>query len=903
MTIKLLPTRNEYTATAGQQVFTYTFKIFESTDIVAYVTPPGQEANDLNDRVTILSVTDVGSEDGGTVTISPVADNSLVTLVSDVPENRTTDYQNNGDFRPNVVNNDFDRVVTIAKQAQATSNRALVFQESQQNVQQSTLPKPEGGKVLRWKADETGVENLAITTEIVSYIESFNSIADLIASVGTYTDGQIVSVLGYSTPGDGGGQDVFWDSSSTDIDNGGSIFKVTAITTGRFLSEDVNSATVEQFGAIGLSAASQAVDHSDSFQNMFDSGIQNLSVGPGHFMIDAETIRSGNLKEGVGIRSNTNLTMTNDTYIHALDTEYTQTNTFFFYLEDNLTWTGGNLVGDLDARAALGNFNTIGFRVQGSNNVTVRDVTFRKHATDGYAIVYETATASYEECNNVNFLKCSAEENYRNGASVIGCNTGSIIGGSYSLNVGTIPAAGIDVEPNANRGDGSPSVVDDFVISGIKANSNGRVGIAADAAGTISRLSIMNCKAVANGIAGINTAHIKNSIITGNTATGNPNDIVTWGNDNVLIENNIVTQTATSSASTHNMASMSQGVHTEVSGSVGGIKVPDNINNNLGVEDFTLIWRGSLPDWTPAGETYFAAKTSGINPNITGVLFALSNLGHIRIYFYQNDGGTIYTGLFFNPFEGGSAHEIAVSVTREQVGVDGSINIYYDGYFSESVAITAAAPNTLDNTGDLVFTGLPTSHQEADTYGFSMFNYALTADNILEKYQKGISFDNKWGTQSPLVFGCLSAYEPEGVQPAPGQWLDSSGNKLHAALPATTATLAKRKNTFELRGKTSWVASTASLHLCGFDQNTLPDKCYIEKIIGVVSGATVEDIGIDNGSTPGYWVANTTGLAAGNVEFTIANNFQTLQRLKFTITPDAAATMDIVWTVKGYIID
>jgi hypothetical protein len=161
MTITALPSRNEYTATAGQTLFSYTFKIFESTDLNVYVTPAGQDADDVADIVMGYSVTGLGDEDGGTITlVVAVSVGDLVTIVSDIPENRTTDYQRNGDFRPVTVNADFDRVVSLTKQIDEKVNRSLITQESQQGAKPLTLPEPEALDFLRWKADLSGLENV-----------------------------------------------------------------------------------------------------------------------------------------------------------------------------------------------------------------------------------------------------------------------------------------------------------------------------------------------------------------------------------------------------------------------------------------------------------------------------------------------------------------------------------------------------------------------------------------------------------------------------------------------------------------------------------------------------------------------------------------------------------------------
>jgi hypothetical protein len=227
MTITALPTRNEYTATAGQTVFNYTFKIFSSTDVNCYVTPPGQQANDSADIVTINTVTGVGDEDGGSIEIDPVSAGSLVTVISNITEERLTDYQNNGDYRASVVNEDFDRVVSIVKQLSDYTTRGLTFQLSEQAASGLTLPNPIALNVLQWKPDVTGLQNLEVLSEIVT-LYSVNTIAGLRAvDASTLTDSVTIVVNGYYERGDGGGGPIRYlnkgQSPGTFVDNGGSI--------------------------------------------------------------------------------------------------------------------------------------------------------------------------------------------------------------------------------------------------------------------------------------------------------------------------------------------------------------------------------------------------------------------------------------------------------------------------------------------------------------------------------------------------------------------------------------------------------------------------------------------------------------------------------------------------------
>ncbi len=82
MTISIAPARVEYTANLNQQIFNYTFKIFEDTDLNVYITPAGQDANDSTDITTAYTVTGLGDEDGGTIILSVgTSANDLVTIV------------------------------------------------------------------------------------------------------------------------------------------------------------------------------------------------------------------------------------------------------------------------------------------------------------------------------------------------------------------------------------------------------------------------------------------------------------------------------------------------------------------------------------------------------------------------------------------------------------------------------------------------------------------------------------------------------------------------------------------------------------------------------------------------------------------------------------------------------
>jgi glycerophosphoryl diester phosphodiesterase len=185
MTLSAGDARDEYTASASQTVFNYTFKIYSATDLDVYVTPSGQQCTD-GDLTTSYTVSGVGAEAGGTITLTtPASFGDLVTIVSSIPTSRTTDYQNNGDFRPDTVNDDFDRVVSLVKQIQDIADRSLQFLPCEQGVSSLSLPAPSAGQFVRWKSDLSGFENVSIP------LDDFNAISEDV----TVVDGQLTYTL------------------------------------------------------------------------------------------------------------------------------------------------------------------------------------------------------------------------------------------------------------------------------------------------------------------------------------------------------------------------------------------------------------------------------------------------------------------------------------------------------------------------------------------------------------------------------------------------------------------------------------------------------------------------------------------------------------------------------------
>ena len=154
MTVSALTTRDDLIATSeGQVSFTYSFKVLASTDMTVY-----QNGVLLSSGYTVNNVGDTG----GTVDITAgVPDTQIVSLVLAMPLDRTTNYQNSGDFLASDVNADFDKIYIGAIQNENWIDRGLRLQEVEPTIAMTLPLKADRvGKYLKFNAT-TGVPEAA----------------------------------------------------------------------------------------------------------------------------------------------------------------------------------------------------------------------------------------------------------------------------------------------------------------------------------------------------------------------------------------------------------------------------------------------------------------------------------------------------------------------------------------------------------------------------------------------------------------------------------------------------------------------------------------------------------------------------------------------------------------------
>jgi hypothetical protein len=148
--------------------------------------------------------------------------------------------------------------------------------------------------------------------------------------------------------------------------------------------------------------------------------------------------------------------------------------------------------------------------------------------------------------------------------------------------------------------------------------------------------------------------------------------------------------------------------------------------------------------------------------------------------------------------------------------------------------------------------------------------------------------------------GATLALEPEGIQPAPGQCLDSSSNKLHAMQPATGSSLTRYKKDFEYRWTNTWTASSAAQYVGGLNQAVLSADHFITDVITQATVTTdVENLTLGDGSDADRFVTAFAASATRTSQTIAAQNDGT--NLKLVYTPAAEATMTVETIIRGFI--
>ncbi|MGB1547120.1 MAG: hypothetical protein ACPHIA_01120 [Alphaproteobacteria bacterium] len=110
--------RVQYTANGVQTSFGYPFPIFDAAELEVFFDDGGTP--------TSHTITGVGNSSGGNIVFdSPPANGTRITIRRDMPVERNTDFQEGGDFRASVINEELDKLTMFIQTVESLSKDAL----------------------------------------------------------------------------------------------------------------------------------------------------------------------------------------------------------------------------------------------------------------------------------------------------------------------------------------------------------------------------------------------------------------------------------------------------------------------------------------------------------------------------------------------------------------------------------------------------------------------------------------------------------------------------------------------------------------------------------------------------------------------------------------------------------
>jgi polygalacturonase len=233
-------------------------------------------------------------------------------------------------------------------------------------------------------------------------------------------------------------------------------------------------------------------------------------IPKGTYMVDA--MRSINL------RSNMVLKLDPDATIAALANDSKRSYMIKVWGVDNVSITGGHIVGERKGHTGVGGEWGFGIDIQASNHVRISNVHIADCWGDGMWIGALGPDGHATPSTDVVVDNVVSTNNRRQGLSIGPVNGVTITHSTFSNTNGTMPQAGIDIEPEA-QGPARNITIDDCTIadnrgSGLEIHDN------------VSNVTVKNSNFINNygyGVLTVDTATqvtITNNRITGNGLAG-----------------------------------------------------------------------------------------------------------------------------------------------------------------------------------------------------------------------------------------------------------------------------------------------------------------------------------------------------------------------------------------------
>lgn len=144
--------RVQLTADGVQTQFTFLFPIFEDADLEVYLDTVKQSSG--------FTVFGAGNSVGGSISFDGAPNNGVtVTLARRLAVHRTSDFQESGEFRSKVINDELDYLTASLQQVADDQSRSAQVSVTQSVAVDMNLPSPVVNAALVWNGSADGFAN------------------------------------------------------------------------------------------------------------------------------------------------------------------------------------------------------------------------------------------------------------------------------------------------------------------------------------------------------------------------------------------------------------------------------------------------------------------------------------------------------------------------------------------------------------------------------------------------------------------------------------------------------------------------------------------------------------------------------------------------------------------------
>lgn len=257
-------------------------------------------------------------------------------------------------------------------------------------------------------------------------------------------------------------------------------------------------------------------DATSLIQSLVDASLAAggvVAIPAGKYLIDAD--------KGISLRSGIHFSLDPKAQLIAKPSANPRYAVIRVYNANNVSISGGSILGERDSHLGHGGEWGSGIEIRSSSNVTVSDMHISKCWGDGIFVgIYVPKGQTLEPCSNIVLQRVVCVENRRQGLSILSVNGMRVLSSEFRDTVGTSPACGIDIEPEAGE------TVENVEIADCTVTGNAGSGI--EIYGKTSRVaqtSVTGCTIANNKAAGIvvvdaNGGAISNNSIIDNASIG-----------------------------------------------------------------------------------------------------------------------------------------------------------------------------------------------------------------------------------------------------------------------------------------------------------------------------------------------------------------------------------------------